>query len=122
MAFSSVAPIYDVVIILIFLPFKAASSKLSIKHLIPLHLTKDTSKSIESHERISLLSSLSILGSIVAPVKSELCDIGVTGLMAFSFVIALLLFILEYRAVSISPFSLILYFLISSSLDTSLNM
>ena len=54
----------------------------------PLHLIKDTKKSILSQEAISFFNSVPICGSWTAPVKSELCAIEVTGrtISALSFI------------------------------------
>ena len=78
-------------------------------------IAKETNKSIESQDSISLFNSPNMLGSCPDPVNNELCDNGVTGLVAFLLFNALLLFTFEYKAVSISPFLSISYFLISSS-------
>ena len=86
-AFTSVAPIYDVVMILNSPPFFVKLSSSESINLSPLHFIKETNISIRSHERISFLNSLSSCGSRIAPVNNELRAIDVSGrsILALSF-------------------------------------
>ena len=103
MAFTSVAPIYDVVIILSSPPLSVKSFNSLMIRLTPLHFMKDTIISIRSADTISFFNSPNSCGSFTALVKSELCAIDVSGRITVLFwSMAYLLFSLSSNASSCS--------------------